>query len=189
NLIDLIPAKFGLKSIGKTVTFTLKFGQGMAKTTLILHEGHRLYHLYNEVVNENKEHLLMITKEALEMYTKDIDRDLEKLDANYKDYEKKIADYKLRQDKNNLTNEFGESRTIVKEIEQKEKSVINEYETIINELKDKQKQVLGTGNYMKKKAELEEKLENKRDNVNIFKEQLKQKNLNYARIQQLLQAK
>ncbi|MDO8030347.1 DNA double-strand break repair protein Rad50, partial ['Planchonia careya' phytoplasma] len=41
NLIDLIPAKFGLKSIGKTVTFTLKFGQGMAKTTLILHEGHR----------------------------------------------------------------------------------------------------------------------------------------------------
>ncbi|GAK74060.1 uncharacterized conserved protein, partial ['Chrysanthemum coronarium' phytoplasma] len=59
-----------------------------------LHEGHRLWHMYNEVVNENKESLPMITKEALEMYTKDIDRDLAKLDADQKDYQKKLEEYK-----------------------------------------------------------------------------------------------
>ncbi|WP_304516170.1 hypothetical protein [Candidatus Phytoplasma australasiaticum] len=77
----------------------------MSKTTLIMHEKHRLLHLFNEVANENKEHPIMITKEALEMYTQDIDRDLAKLDAYYKDYEKKIADYKLRQKEDNLKKE------------------------------------------------------------------------------------
>ncbi|MDV3193369.1 MAG: hypothetical protein Q8863_02465 [Sweet potato little leaf phytoplasma] len=42
---------------------------------MIMHEKHRLLHLFNEVANENKEHPIMITKEALEMYTQDIDRD------------------------------------------------------------------------------------------------------------------
>ncbi|WP_342386440.1 DNA double-strand break repair protein Rad50 [Candidatus Phytoplasma asteris] len=102
---DLIPAKYGLSIIGKTMKFTQKFGQGVAKTTLILHEGHRLWHMYNEVVNENKESAPMITKETLEMYTKDIDRDLAKLDADKKDYEKKIEGYKTRRDNNDLLND------------------------------------------------------------------------------------
>ncbi|MDV3143849.1 MAG: hypothetical protein Q8894_02460 [Sweet potato little leaf phytoplasma] len=42
---------------------------------------------------------------------------------------------------------------------------------------------------MKKKAKLEEILENKRDNVNVIKEQLKQKNPSYARVYQRLKAK
>ncbi|WEX19458.1 MAG: DNA double-strand break repair Rad50 ATPase [Candidatus Phytoplasma asteris] len=94
KVTDLIPAKFGIKTLGKTISVTRKYAQGMGKFTLILHEGHRLWHMYNEVVNENKESLPMITKEALEMYTKDIDRDLAKLDADQKDYQKKLEEYK-----------------------------------------------------------------------------------------------
>ncbi|MDV3178248.1 MAG: hypothetical protein Q8851_00100 [Sweet potato little leaf phytoplasma] len=86
---DLSPVKFGLKVIRKSITFTCKFVQGMSKTTLVLREGHRLYHMFMETINENNEHPKMITKEDLEMYSKDINRDLDKLDADYKDYEKK----------------------------------------------------------------------------------------------------
>ncbi|WP_339332333.1 DNA double-strand break repair protein Rad50, partial [Rhus yellows phytoplasma] len=91
KVTDLVPSKYGMKIIGKTATFTRSFAQGMSKTTLVLHEGHRLWHMYNEVANENKEHPPMITKEALEMYTQDINRELGKLDADYKDYETKLG--------------------------------------------------------------------------------------------------
>ncbi|MEK0310495.1 hypothetical protein OC714_01255 [Candidatus Phytoplasma australasiaticum] len=109
---DLFPAKFGLKVIGKSVTFTCKFVQGMSKTTLVLREGHRLYHMFIETINENNEHPKMITKEDLEMYSKDINRDLAKLDADYKDYEKKKDDHKLRLNQDNLKNEWKNSEKL-----------------------------------------------------------------------------
>ncbi|MEC4558642.1 MAG: DNA double-strand break repair protein Rad50 ['Conium maculatum' witches'-broom phytoplasma] len=119
KVTDLIPAKYGIKTLGKTTTVTRKYAQGMGKVTLILHEGHRLWHMYNEVANENKESRPMITKETLEMYTKDIDRDLDKLDADYKDQEKKLEVYNARIEEDNLTKEFGNSRELVKNIVQK----------------------------------------------------------------------
>uniref|UniRef100_UPI00047841DA hypothetical protein n=1 Tax=Vaccinium witches'-broom phytoplasma TaxID=85642 RepID=UPI00047841DA len=131
KVTDLIPAKYGMKIIGKSITFTRKFSQGFTKTTLILHEGHRLWHMYNEVANENKESLPMITKEALEMYTKDIDRELAKLDADQKDYQKKLEEYKTRMESDNLNKEFMNSRNLINTIEKNEKSIIIEYSNII----------------------------------------------------------
>ncbi|QTX02870.1 DNA double-strand break repair Rad50 ATPase [Candidatus Phytoplasma luffae] len=189
KVTDLIPAKYGIKTLNKTVSVTRKYAQKMGAVTLTLHEGHRLWHLYNEVAQENKEHPPMITKEALDMYTQDINRDLAKLDADYKDYEKKLADYKLRQNENNLEQELGQSREIVSGIEQKEQSVIGEYETIIKELKHKQEKVSDTGELYKTKDKLGEEFEYKEEEVNILKEQLKQKNPSYARAQQRLQAR
>ncbi|MDV3196373.1 MAG: DNA double-strand break repair protein Rad50, partial [Candidatus Phytoplasma stylosanthis] len=189
KVTDVLPAKLGLKIAGKTVNFTRKFGQGMVKTTFILHEGHRLWHLYNEVVNENKEHPPLITKEALEMYTKDIDRDLDKLEADYKDYEKKKTDYKLRLNQDNLKNECKNSEKLNTNIQNEFRTWIDEYEAITNDLTRKQEEVLDTYELYKNKAILENKLENNEENVNILKEQLKQKNPNYARAQQRLQAK
>ncbi len=88
KITDLIPAKYGIKTLGKVTTVTRKYAQGMGKVTLTLHEGHRIWHMIHESIQEGKEHPPMITKEALEMYTKDIDRDIAKLDADYKDYKK-----------------------------------------------------------------------------------------------------
>ncbi|AGL90146.1 DNA double-strand break repair rad50 ATPase [Strawberry lethal yellows phytoplasma (CPA) str. NZSb11] len=189
KVTDLIPAKYGLKIIGKSVTFTRKFAQGMSKATLVLHEGHRLWHMYNEVINENKEHPPMITEEALEMYTKDIDRDLAKLDADYKDYEKKLADYKLRQNEENLQKELDKSQELNKNIKERRRNVVDEYATIIEELKKKHKEVSDTEKLYEDKAELESILETTREDVNDLKEQLKQKNPSYARAQQRLQAR
>nr|WP_235043280.1 DNA double-strand break repair protein Rad50 [Candidatus Phytoplasma australiense] len=186
---DLIPAKYGLKIIGKSVTFTRKFAQGMSKATLVIHEGHRLWHLYNEVANENKEHPPMITKEALEMYTKDIDRDLAKLDSDYKDYEKKLGDYKLRQNLDNLKEESRKSEKLNKDIKEDFRTWIAEYQTIIEELTHKHKEVSDNDKLYEDKADLESKLETKRENANDLKEQLKQKNPSYARAQQRLQAR
>ncbi|GLH60560.1 hypothetical protein PAWBP_2980 [Paulownia witches'-broom phytoplasma] len=189
KVTDLIPAKYGMKIIGKTATFTRKFAQGMSKTTLVLHEGHRLWHIYNEVANENKEHPKMITKEALEMYTKDIDRDLAKLDADYKDSENNLGGYKLQQNEDNLTKEFGESIKIVRGIEAEEKSVINEYKNTIRELKKQRDAVSDTDKLYREKTNLENDLSNKDEELNIAKDQLKQKNPSYARAQQRIQAR
>nr|ABU55753.1 hypothetical protein [Clover phyllody phytoplasma] len=187
KVTDLIPAKYGMKIIGKSLTFTRKFSQGMTKTTMVLHEGHRLWHMYNEVVNENKESLPMITKETLEMYTKDIDRDLAKLDADYKDQEKKLEEYSARMKSDNLNNEFKNSRILVKKIEQEEESVINEYEKITIELKNKRNQF---NNEVKKEEakiiqqeQLEIKLEPINEEINTIKEELKLQNPNYAKVQ------
>ncbi|WP_308495564.1 hypothetical protein [New Jersey aster yellows phytoplasma] len=126
KITDLIPAKYGMKIIGKSITFTRKFSQGMTKATLILHEGHRLWHMYNEVANENKESLPMITKEALEMYTKDIDRDLAKIDADHKDYQKKLEEYNNRMKQENIQQE---------QLEIKLEPIDEEINTIKEELK------------------------------------------------------
>ncbi|MGL9687942.1 MAG: DNA double-strand break repair protein Rad50, partial [Candidatus Phytoplasma sp. TWB_XP] len=188
KVTDLIPGKYGLKIIGKTATVTRKFAQGMAKTTLTLHEGHRLWHMYNEVANENKEHPPMITKETLEIYTKNIDDDLAKLDADYKDYEKILGDYKLKLDKDNLTKEVlnseKQNQTVRKEI----KSWVDEYSATSEELNLKLNEVLDTKDLNMKLDGLEEKLSIKTEELNVTKEELKQKNPIYARAQQRLQA-
>ncbi|MDV3198500.1 MAG: DNA double-strand break repair protein Rad50, partial [Vigna little leaf phytoplasma] len=193
KVTDLIPAKYGLKIIGKTVSFTRKFSQGMAKTTLILHEGHRLWHMYNEVSRENKEHPPMINKDALEMYTKDIDRDLAKLDADYKDYEHKKEGYKQRQEQENLKREFHDAQEAEKtrefEVGRHERSFLNEYRNIIEELTIKEKEIKGIDKLENDQYKLEEDLENKKDEINEKKEELKQKNPSYARAQERLKAK
>ncbi|WP_227807246.1 DNA double-strand break repair protein Rad50 [Mulberry dwarf phytoplasma] len=186
---DLIPAKYGLKVIGKTMTVTRKFAQGTAKATLVLHEGHRLWHMYNEVANENKEHPLMITKEALEMYTRDIDRDLDKLDADKKDYQKKLEEYQKSNNevsiKEELRNWEHQNEKHSKQIKQEWKDWINEYIKIDDELTQNLKEVSGE-NVQKLKQEedeLRELHENKVAEIENTKEELKQKNPSYARAQ------
>ncbi|XXP77177.1 MAG: DNA double-strand break repair protein Rad50 [Lettuce witches'-broom phytoplasma] len=189
KVTDLIPAKYGIKTLGKTITVTRKYAQGMGKVTLILHEGHRIWHMIHESIQEGKEHPPMITKETLEMYTKDIDRDLAKLDADYKDQEKKLEVYNARIEENNLTKEFGNSRELVKNIVQKEESVINEYEKITIELKNK-RDIL---NNKTKKEEQIEQLETKLapidEEMKIIKEELKQTNPNYTKTQEEIKQK
>ncbi|AGL90529.1 DNA double-strand break repair Rad50 ATPase [Candidatus Phytoplasma australiense] len=189
KVADLMPSKMLFKTVGKAISVTRKFAQGMAKVTLVLHEGHRLWHMYNEVANENKEHPPMITREALEMYSKDIDRDLDKLDADHKDYEKKLDDYKLRQNQDNLKEEIKKSEKLNKDIKDDFNSWINEYSIIIDELTLKQKEVSDTKKLYEDGTILEDKLETKREDVNVLKEALKQKNPSYARAQQNLQAR
>ncbi|QTX02723.1 DNA double-strand break repair Rad50 ATPase [Candidatus Phytoplasma luffae] len=189
KITDLFPAKYGMKIMGKAVTFTRKFAQGMSKATLVLHEGHRLYHMFMETINENNEHPKMITEEALKMYNQDIDRDLAKLDADYKDYKKKKADYKTRQSQDNLKKEVDESSELDKNIKERRRNIIDEYEIIINELIKKQEKASGTRKLYREETKLEENLETKEENLKILKEQLKQKNPSYARAQQRLQAR
>ncbi|MDO8064256.1 hypothetical protein [Candidatus Phytoplasma bonamiae] len=117
----------------------------------------------------------MMSQETYDSICTRIDRDLTKLEADDKDYQQKIADYKIRQTKNNLTQELRQSRSRVQEIERKEESVINEYQTIVKELEKERDKVSDIDKLYEYKAKLEEILENKRENVDIIKEQLKQK--------------
>lgn len=190
---DLIPSKFGIKTLGKTISVTRKYAQGMGKATLILHEGHRLWHMYNEVANENKESAPMITKETLDSYCNDIDRDLAKLEADYKDYERKKEEYKTHDDvklMNTKIKDFTTETVIEDETNRKKiKTIIDEYIKIVEEINDKRTQISDIPKLGKKQDELEEELYFKNEEINVKKEELKQKSPNYARAQQQFQRK
>ncbi|WAN63472.1 hypothetical protein RS022_06290 [Candidatus Phytoplasma rubi] len=142
----------------------------MGKVTLLLHESHHLWHIYNEVANENKESSPMITKETLEMYFKDIDRDLAKLDTDYKDYKKKKEEYNNKFKSDEAFHEFEESSELVRKIKRKEESVINEYEKIVFEINEKRKQIAYILELEKNHNELEEELYDKNEEINVKKE-------------------
>ncbi|XXP77235.1 MAG: DNA double-strand break repair protein Rad50 [Lettuce witches'-broom phytoplasma] len=142
KITDLIPAKYGIKTLGKVTTVTRKYAQGMEKVTLTLHEGHRIWHMIHESIQEGKEHPPMITKETLEMYTKDIDRNIAKLDADYKDYEKKLEKYNEQKDQKTITKQIEESNDLKESIKTKRRTRIDEYKQITIELKNKRETYL-----------------------------------------------
>ncbi|MDO8059422.1 DNA double-strand break repair protein Rad50, partial ['Crotalaria aegyptiaca' phytoplasma] len=76
------------------------------------------------------------------------------------------------------------SKKIDENINKEFQSWINEYQTISDELAKKQKEVSDTYKLFETKYDLEEKLENKNEEINATKEELKQKNPSYARAQQ-----
>ncbi|WAN63362.1 DNA double-strand break repair protein Rad50 [Candidatus Phytoplasma rubi] len=191
KVTDLFPATYAVKTLGKTISVTRKFAQGVGKVGIVLHEGHRLWHMYNEVVNENKESAPMITKETLDSYLNDIDRDLAKLDADKKDYEKKIEEYKNRRENDKILRDeiFNETSQIV-EFKNKKQSVIAEYRKIINELDEKRKKIEDIDKLRIDKFALEtDKLEFKIKERDIIREEIRQQNPNYARAQQRLKDK
>ncbi|MBP5836225.1 DNA double-strand break repair protein Rad50, partial [Candidatus Phytoplasma meliae] len=193
KITDLIPAKYGIKTLGKVTTVTRKYAEGMGKVTLTLHEGHRLWHMINESIQEGKEHPPMITKETLEMYTKDIDRDLAKLDADYKDYEKKLEGYNVRIEEDNLEEEVQKQKDRRTKFKEQDQSRINEYFKIIEELKDKRKQITSEAEKEETKIlqieQLEEKLAPIDEEMKIIKEELKQPNPNYTKTQEEIKQK
>ncbi|MDV3193447.1 MAG: DNA double-strand break repair protein Rad50, partial [Sweet potato little leaf phytoplasma] len=156
----------------------------VAKVGLAVHETHRIIHLAQELFCHPDGTLKMMSQETYDSICTRIDRDLAKLDADYKDYEKKKTDYKLRLNQENLNNECKKSEKLNKDIKKEFATWIGEYATIIEELTQKQEEVLDTGKLYEDKADLESKLKTKRENANVLKEQLKQKNPSYARAQQ-----
>ncbi|MDV3204637.1 MAG: DNA double-strand break repair protein Rad50 [Sweet potato little leaf phytoplasma] len=180
--MDTFGGRGMLKAVGGGVT--KKVAGTVAKVGLAVHETHRIIHLAQELFCHPDGTLKMMSKETYDSICTRIDRDLTKLEANEKDYQQKIADYKIRQNKNNLQKEVDESTVLDKNIKERRRNIIDEYVTIVDELKDKQEKVSDTGKLYEDKADLESKLETKRENANVLKEQLKQKNPNYARAQQ-----
>ncbi|MDV3168202.1 MAG: DNA double-strand break repair protein Rad50 [Candidatus Phytoplasma stylosanthis] len=180
--MDAFGGRGMLKAVGGGVT--KKVAGTVAKVGLAVHETHRIIHLAQELFCHPDGTLKMMSQETYDSICTRIDRDLAKLDADYKDYEKKKTDYKLRLNQENLNNECKKSEKLNKDIKKEFATWIGEYSTIIEELTQKQEEVLDTGKLYEDKADLESKLETKRENANVLKEQLKQKNPSYARAQQ-----
>ncbi|WYY26356.1 hypothetical protein AshY1_02230 [Candidatus Phytoplasma fraxini] len=147
--------------------------------------------MYNEVANENTESLPMITKEALEMYTKDIDRDLAKLDADQKDYQKKLEEYNNRMKQENIQQELNKNEELNKNIKNEFQSWINEYIKITEELELKRGQITDEIKNEQPKIiqqeQLEIKLEPIDEEIKTIKEELKLQNPNYNRAQKRIE--
>ncbi|MDV3182401.1 MAG: DNA double-strand break repair protein Rad50, partial [Candidatus Phytoplasma australasiaticum] len=93
-----------LKAVGGGVT--KKVAGTVAKVSLAVHETHRIIHLAQELFCHPDGTLKMMSQETYDSICTRIDRDLAKLEADYKDYEKKKADHKLRLNQDNLKNEY-----------------------------------------------------------------------------------
>ncbi|XXP77142.1 MAG: DNA double-strand break repair protein Rad50 [Lettuce witches'-broom phytoplasma] len=193
KVTDLIPAKYGIKTLDKTTTVTLKYAQGMGKVTLTLHEGHRIWHMIHESIQEGKEHPLMITKETLEMYTQDIDRDLVRLGADYKYYEKKLENHNTQMKQENLQQASEQNEALNKNFQKEFQSWINEYTKIIEELESKRQQITDEIKIEQPKItqieQLEIKLEPIDEEIKLLKEELKQTNPNYTKTQEEIKQK
>ncbi|GLH60869.1 DNA double-strand break repair protein Rad50 [Paulownia witches'-broom phytoplasma] len=190
KITDLIPAKFGIKTLGKTISVTRKYAQGMGKATLILHEGHRLWHMYNEVANENKESPLMITKETLDIYLNNIDRDLTKLNADYKEYKKKKEEYILEQNDSHLKNEIDKENQQEEKIIERKRIVIYEYQKIVFELDEKIKQIADIPHLKENEYDFNLQLEKVKEEKKLVEEEFyKESNPNYNRVQKRIQQK
>ncbi|MFG6084339.1 MAG: hypothetical protein AB3F67_0090 [Candidatus Phytoplasma solani] len=131
----------------------------------------------------------MIFPILLPLFFSCIDRDLAKLDADYKDYEKKKEEYKINQKDFNLNEEIQEEKNQLAKFKGQDFSVINEYKNIIEELVHKQEEVSVTGKLCLKKSQLEEKLEHLNVEIENTKEELKNKSPNYNHAQQRLKEK
>ncbi|MDV3198509.1 MAG: DNA double-strand break repair protein Rad50, partial [Vigna little leaf phytoplasma] len=141
--------------------------------------------------NDSQEKSLpeMLTKEGLAMLLKDIDRNVTKLDADYKDYEQKKEGYKQRQNADNLREEFDKSQQQVNRIKKRRDGIINEYREIVRELTHKRNEASKNSKLSNDRDDLEQVLETKKDEISVLEEQLKQKNPSYARAQERLKKK
>ncbi|MDV3171009.1 MAG: DNA double-strand break repair protein Rad50 [Candidatus Phytoplasma stylosanthis] len=180
--MDTFGGRGMLKAVGGGVT--KKVAGTVAKVGLAVHETHRIIHLAQELFCHPDGTLKMMSQETYDSICTRIDRDLAKLDADYKDYEKKKADYKLRLNQDNLKNECKNSEKFNVSIKNEFRTWIDEYTTIIEELIHKQEEVSDTDKLFRNKNELEYNLSNKEVELNTAKEELKQKNPSYARAQQ-----
>ncbi|WP_342386582.1 hypothetical protein [Candidatus Phytoplasma asteris] len=135
--------------------------------------------MYNAVVNENKESAPMITKETLDSYCNDIEHDLAKLEADKKDYQKKLEEYKDKLQNDKIEEAFGQSIEVVRKIDSQEKSVIDEYKKIIKELDHKKDEIEDIDKLRIDKFALEtDELEFKIKERDIIREEIRQQKPN-----------
>ncbi|MCQ9618810.1 MAG: DNA double strand-break repair protein Rad50 [Candidatus Phytoplasma pruni] len=180
--LDAYGGRGMLKAIGGGIF--KKTAGTIAKGGLIVHEVHRTVHLAQQLMQNEDGTPKMMSKETYDIIRKRIEKDLDEANADYKDAEKKLVDYKHKLYSDRNIKEFGESKTVVLQILQKEASVINEYAKIIDELDENRKAVSQTQKLATNRNQLQEKLENKNVEIDARKEELKQKSPNYTKVQE-----
>ncbi|WP_373375614.1 DNA double-strand break repair protein Rad50 [Candidatus Phytoplasma solani] len=181
--MDAFGGRSFLKAIGGGLT--KEVAGTIAKAGLAIHEIHRVVNLGKELFFNEDNTPKMMSKETYDSICARIKRDKDKLDADYKDYERKKEEYRNR----DLIKEFKTQTNQLVEFEKQDQSVIAEYKKIIDELDEKRKEVSVTGKLCLKKSELEEKLKDLNVEIENTKEELKNKSPNYNRAQQRLKEK
>ncbi|WP_373402600.1 DNA double-strand break repair protein Rad50 [Candidatus Phytoplasma solani] len=192
--MDAFGGRGFLKAIGGGVT--KEVAGTIAKAGLAIHEIHRVVNLGKELFFNEDNTPKMMSKETYDSICARIDRDKDKLDADYKDYQKKIEEYKNNQKSINLNNEIEAEKDQLSEFEirdgqrkTRKRIVIDEYQKITNELEENRNKASDTWKLCVKQSDLEQKLEHLNVEIENTKEELKNKSPNYNRAQQRLKEK
>ncbi|AYJ01457.1 DNA double-strand break repair protein Rad50 [Candidatus Phytoplasma ziziphi] len=188
---ELYMDAFGGRGFLKAVAggVTKKVAGTIAKAGLVVHETHRVINLAKDIFVNKDGTPKMMSKETYDSICSRIDRETDKLDADYKDYKKKKEEYETRQETVNLKKEIQTEKNQLTEFKQQDESVIKEYETITEDLTNKLKEVSNPEDLFKKHVNLKQQLEQKNEEIETAKEELKQKNPSYARAQKRYEEK
>jgi chromosome segregation ATPase len=162
-------------------------------SSIILPKDHPIYIMVENLIQKTGEEPKMISTEILKIYIEDINKELMKLDTEYKLYEDKYKNYKLQNDNNTIIKEIREFK--IKTMKENDEIMgdyskwIGEYEIITKELNKKQDELIEKENYFNKIDNLEkqkDKIEENIENKEIEYTELQQQNPNYAKIQQII---
>ncbi|GAK74043.1 DNA double-strand break repair protein Rad50 ['Chrysanthemum coronarium' phytoplasma] len=188
---ELYMDAFGGRGMLKTVGggITKKAAGNIAKGGLIINESHRVVNLAKDLFQNEDGTPKMMSKETYEIITKRIEKDLDEAKADFKDSEKKLEEYKICMEDNNLKNKMQVDKKQLTEFKKQDESVIKEYNDIIENLIYNKNLFSDVTNKHKTKNELEEKLEVKNVEIDARKEELKNKSPNYARAQERIKQK
>ncbi|AYJ01058.1 hypothetical protein CWO85_00695 [Candidatus Phytoplasma ziziphi] len=162
-------------------------------SSINLPKDHPIYIMIENLIQKTGEEPKMISTEILKIYIEDINKELMKLDTEYKLYEDEYKNYKLQNDNNKIIKEIREFK--VKTMKENNEIIgdysrwIEEYEIITKELNKKQDEMLEKENHFNKIDNLEkqkDKIEENIENKEIEYTELQQQNPNYAKIQQII---
>ncbi|WAN63642.1 DNA double-strand break repair protein Rad50 [Candidatus Phytoplasma rubi] len=162
-------------------------------SSINLPKNHPIYIMIENLIQKQGEEPKMISTEILKIYMEDINKELIKLDTEYKLYEDEYKNYKLQNDNNKIIKEIREFK--FKTIKENDDIIgdyskwIEEYEIITNELHKKQDELIEKENHFNKINNLEkqkDKIEENIENKEIEYTELQQQNPNFAKIQQII---
>ncbi|QKX95084.1 DNA double-strand break repair protein Rad50 [Candidatus Phytoplasma asteris] len=185
--LDAYGGRGMLRAVGGGIT--KKDAGIIAKGGLIVHEVHRAVHFAQQLMQNEDGTPKMMDQQTFETITKRIEKELDEAKADFKDSEKKLEEYKICMEDNNLKNKMQVDKKQLTEFKKQDESVIKEYNDIIENLIYNKNLFSDVTNKHKTKNELEEKLEVKNVEIDARKEELKNKSPNYARAQERIKQK
>lgn len=194
RVTDLLTFKtnFNILSDGR-LNFKKDSSSQINTSSINLPKDHPIYIMIENLIQKTGEEPKMISTEILKIYIEDINKELMKLDTEYKLYEDEYKNYKLQNDNNKIIKEIREFK--VKTIKENDEIIggyskwIEEYEIITKELHKKQDELIEKENHFNKINNLEkqkDKIEENIENKEIEYTELQQQNPNYAKIQQII---
>ncbi|WP_341266480.1 hypothetical protein [Candidatus Phytoplasma fraxini] len=194
KITDVLTPKMSFNTSNNKVVFNnTNNNERINRTSINLPKNHPISVIVDSLVQKEGEAPKMISAEMLKIYMEDINKEIERLEKEYKIQEDKYNDYKAQNNSNKIIQEIRDFK--IKTMKENDMVMsdyskwIGEYEKLTGELGQKQDEFIEKENHLNKidnldtqKYRIEENIEEKE----IEYTELQQQNPSYNKIQEIL---